>query len=95
MDSTFFTYPRPKNQTQECPEDVEKIQVHEEAPCIHTEVLVPERDRESSCGPENDCREISPPLGDNRERGGVQSDSVDEAAVLTLQMSSSMLQHGS
>ncbi|MCJ8731041.1 hypothetical protein PDJAM_G00191320 [Pangasius djambal] len=90
MDSAFFRYPRPKVQTQECPEGVEEAKVQDETSCLHSEVLVPERDEEPSCDPERDTG--APPGGDT-EREGVRRDSAAETAALVLQMSDSLLQH--
>lgn len=88
MDSTFFSYPQPKIQIQECSQGVEEVNVQDERP----EVLV--RDEEPSCSPERDCRETSSPPGGDTEREGMQRDSVAEKAALDLHLSSSVLQHG-
>ncbi|XP_053476255.1 IQ domain-containing protein C isoform X2 [Ictalurus furcatus] len=87
-DGAFFRYPQPKIRIQECPEDVEKEKERagDETPCLQSEVLVPERDAEPSCGAEGDCRETSVPSGGDTEREG-------EAAEGALQMSDSILQH--
>ncbi|KAM9477405.1 IQ domain-containing protein C [Clarias gariepinus] len=80
LDSDFSRYQWPK--------DVEEATVQDETPCLHSKVLVPERD-EPSCGSEKDCREVSGPPGEEGER----RDSGDESAALALQMSNSILQH--
>ncbi|XP_060781202.1 IQ domain-containing protein C isoform X2 [Neoarius graeffei] len=89
MDSTFFSYPQPKIQIQECSQGVEEVNVQDERP----EVLV--RDEEPSCSPERDCRETSSPPGGDTEREGMQRDSVAEKTALDLHLSSSVLQHAS
>lgn len=94
MNSALFRYPRPKIQIQQCPEGVEELKVQDETPCLHTEVLVPERDEEPSFVPERECRETSLPPGGDREQEGVQRDSVAETAALALRMSNSVLQLG-
>lgn len=93
-DDVFFRNPRPQIQTQERPEGVEEVEVRDETPSLHTEVLFPERDEEPSRSAERGCREPSTPAGGDTEREGVQREGVDETAALTLQMSSSNLWHG-
>ncbi|KAF7710812.1 hypothetical protein HF521_009684 [Silurus meridionalis] len=86
-ESAFFRYPRPKNQIQECPENVEKAKMQDEAPCLHSEVLVPERDEVGSCGLERDQRETCAPAGGDTQQEGLQSDDVTDTTTLALRMS--------
>ncbi|XP_060727669.1 IQ domain-containing protein C [Tachysurus vachellii] len=88
-DGDFFEHLQPKIQTQECPEHLEEVKVHDETPCLHSQV--PEKDKETSCVPERDRVDTNtPPAGDT------ELDDVTETPAQALSnssMSNSTLQH--
>ncbi|XP_027023516.2 IQ domain-containing protein C isoform X2 [Tachysurus fulvidraco] len=87
-DSDFFEYPRPKIQTQECPEEVK---VPDETPCLHSQV--PEKDKETSRGPERDCIDTNTPPEGDKELDGVTETPAQALHLSNISMSNSKLQH--